>query len=96
MKDSLKLMLIPIIGSIAIAIIFVLIVWSGNFQSRIENKEGQEYSASEDIGGYAVLVPTSCDNSYFPVCGLDSKSYDNACLAVAAGTKVAYRGVCQA
>lgn len=95
MRDSLKLMLIPIVGSIAIAVIFILIVWSGNFQAKIENEDGQEYKASADIGGYAVLTPQNCDNSYFPVCGLDGNSYDNACLAVKAGTKVAYRGICQ-
>jgi hypothetical protein len=96
MKDVIKLLLIPIVGSIGIALIFILVVWAGNFQARIENEDGKHVSASKDLGGYAVMGPDpQCDNSYFPVCGFDGVTYDNACLAVKGGTKVAYRGVCQ-
>lgn len=96
MKDAIKIMLIPIIGSIGIGLIFLFVVWAGNYQAKIENPQGKDVSAAKDLSGYVVLRPTpECDNSYFPVCGEDAKSYDNACKAVAAGTKVAYRGVCQ-
>ena len=96
MKDVIKLLLIPIVGSIGIALMFILVVWAGNFQGKIENNQGKYDSASQDIGGYAVLgVTHDCDNSYFPVCGFDGVTYDNACKAVANNTKVEYRGVCQ-
>ena len=35
MKESVKIVLIPIAGSIAIGLIFLLVVWSGNFQEII-------------------------------------------------------------
>lgn len=96
MKDAIKLMLIPIVGSIGIALVFVLIVWAGNFQSKVVNERGQYSSATRDLGGYAVLGPTdNCDNSYYPVCGFDGITYGNACKAVSNGTTVAHRGICQ-
>jgi hypothetical protein len=96
MKDLVKMMLIPIIGSVAIALIFILVVWAGNYEHKVVNQEGQYGSATKDVGGYAVLRPTpQCDDSYFPVCGFDGVTYDNACKAVANSTKVAHRGVCQ-
>jgi hypothetical protein len=96
MKDLVKLMLIPIVGSAAIASILILIVWAGNFQSTVVNDEGLHGSATADIGGYPVMQPTAnCDDSYFPVCGFDGATYDNACKAFAARTKVAHRGICE-
>ena len=96
-KDAIKFMLIPIIGVLGIGLIFLAIVWAGNYKSKIENVDGKYSSASKDLGGYAVMMPTyNCDDSYFPVCGFDGKTYDNTCLALKAGTKVSHRGVCQA
>ncbi len=95
MKDAIKIMLIPIIGILAIGVIFLSIVWSGNFERNIVNKNG-EAPASKNLGGYAVMLPTpECDESYFPVCGFDGLTYDNACKAVRNETTVAHRGVCQ-
>lgn len=97
MKDAIKIMLIPMMGVIGIGLILLAIVWAGDYQSKIENEQGKYSSASKDLGGYAVMVPTyNCDNSYFPVCGHDGVTYDNTCKALKAGTKVSHRGVCQA
>jgi hypothetical protein len=94
MRDVVKPLLIPIAGSIAIAAIFIFVVWAAGW--RPVNEDGQYVSASKDVAGYAVLRPTpECDDSYFPVCGFDGTTYDNACKAVAGGTKVAHRGVCE-
>ena len=90
-------MLIPIVGAVGIAMIFLLVVWSGNFQPLLENEQGKFAGmVTKDLGTYDVIRPTTnCDNSYFPVCGNDGETYDNTCKARAAGTTVAYRGVCQ-
>ncbi len=95
MKDVLKLMLIPIAGSIAIGLVFLLVVWGGNFHDFIVDDESPDPSLQRDLIGAAIITPTAnCDDSYFPVCGFDDVTYDNACKAVTAGTKVAHRGAC--
>jgi hypothetical protein len=94
-KDVIKLMLIPIAGSVAIGLVFLLVVWSGSFQDVIIDDTSPEPSLQRDLVGAAIIGPTlECDDSYFPVCGFDDVTYDNACLAVTAGTKVAHRGAC--
>jgi hypothetical protein len=38
--------------------------------------------------------PTSCAPDFIPVCGCNGWTYDNACMAAAAGTGVAFAGAC--
>ena len=50
---------------------------------------------SGDQTGTCTAIPTNgCDKSLIRVCGCDGKTYDNACLARAAGVSVAATGAC--
>jgi hypothetical protein len=96
MKDLLKLLFIPIIGCLAIGIMFLTIVWGGHWMDEFDNEEGRNMDPATGLVGRAVFAPTGdCDDSYFPVCGDDGETYDNACRAVKAGVTVEYRGVCK-
>lgn len=96
MKDILRLLFIPIVGIVAMGLILMLIVWGGHWYDEVVNEKGKVPATSKDLGGYAVLTFTGdCDDSYYPVCGFDGVTYDNACKALAAGTKAAYRGGCR-
>jgi hypothetical protein len=49
---------------------------------------------SQDDQGVCVKVPTTCTGTSSPVCGCNGTTYDNACLADAAGVSVQHPGAC--
>lgn len=96
MKKTVKMVFIPIVGVIAIALIFMLVLWGASWYDDVVNDVSRPQDGDPALAGYAILGPTwECDSSYFPVCGMNGGTYDNACKAASAGTTVAYRGVCQ-
>jgi hypothetical protein len=47
-----------------------------------------------DAAGVCASPLASCWSNVDPVCGCDGVTYQNACMANAAGTSVAWSGVC--
>ncbi len=51
-------------------------------------------SCAADASGFCAALPGSCPTTSSPVCGCDGITYQNACLADAAGVTVNHTGAC--
>ena len=64
----------------------------GNGFCRIGKGDCRDNVASQS--GYCGIKPEKCSLAYQPVCGCDSKTYDNDCVARFEGVNVMYNGKC--
>lgn len=49
-----------------------------------------------DASGFCAPRPEACIQTFDPVCGCDSQTYGNSCMAAASGTSVSAQGACEA
>jgi hypothetical protein len=54
-----------------------------------------QYCGASDATATCLARPEACDLLYAPVCGCDRVTYDNACVAAAAGSGVYSEGECE-
>lgn len=92
MRESWKIMQVPIFGVAGILIIFAIVAFALGATTNWY---------ADDTRGYAAIfaIPTvsgeRCDADFYdPVCCSDGVTYDNLCLCRAAGEIPEYQGIC--